>query len=373
MKNNKIVVARIYHKYQGRQSADNAVISGVNPDKFETLCIYLTKNSNIPNSLNDKEGIKCIYLANRRNFRIFSFPILFKLAGILKQNNADIVHCCCCKSVLYGALAAKIAKIKAVIGQFDVLDKMFEKPNFIFSFILKSLWKIIAVGDFVKADIIKGNPEIPHEEIVNIPHTIDISRFEDVPISKKAAREKLVLPNDSIVFGAVGKLIPSRNIDLLIDSFSDIKNKYHNVHLLLVGGGSYEEQLKEKAAESGFADAIHFVGNRDDVPMCLKAIDIFISPASNQGFPQSVLEAMASRLPCIAARSGAIPEIFENSKNGFVFTPNDKNSLVSAMLESLELPYERMLQLKQNAYNRCKEFYSQKTAIAYLENIYSSR
>ena len=96
----------------------------------------------------------------------------------------------------------------------------------------------------------------------------------------------------------------------LFTAMAQIRARYP-VHALIVGGGRREAEVRQLAESLGLADAVHFLGQRQDVPDLLNAMDIFVLPSYSEGVSLALLEAMAAGLPVIASRVGGLPEVVE--------------------------------------------------------------
>ena len=92
-------------------------------------------------------------------------------------------------------------------------------------------------------------------------------------------------------------------------------------------------------AESlGLAEAVHFLGQRQDVPDLLNAMDIFVLPSYSEGVSLALLEAMAAGLPVIATAVGGLPEVVEDGVTGLLIPPRDAEALAGALERLLADP-----------------------------------
>jgi glycosyltransferase involved in cell wall biosynthesis len=98
--------------------------------------------------------------------------------------------------------------------------------------------------------------------------------------------------------------------------------------------GGFAEQLIQKVDKTGLNDRVVFAGFRDDLPACLKAIDISCIPSTKEAFGLSVIESMAAGCAVIGSGSGAIPELVGEDR-GLVADPRDSAEWANAMAELL--------------------------------------
>lgn len=133
-------------------------------------------------------------------------------------------------------------------------------------------------------------------------NAIDCSEYAFNEEKRNAVRQKMGL-NDSFVVGHIGKTdVTQKNHPFLIKVFSEIKKIKQNAVLLLIGAEETTE-LEELCCELDVKDSVMFLGARNDVPLLLQALDVFLFPSTNEGLPVSLVEAQAAGLPVIMSDS----------------------------------------------------------------------
>ena len=104
------------------------------------------------------------------------------------------------------------------------------------------------------------------------------------------------------------------------------------MHFLICGKGPEEEYLKDLCKTLKVDKQIHFLGFRNDVKELLKISDCFLFCSFQEGLPRSLMEAMASGLPCIVSKIRGNVDLIEDGKNGFLCTPDNPDEYCSALL-----------------------------------------
>jgi glycosyltransferase involved in cell wall biosynthesis len=89
--------------------------------------------------------------------------------------------------------------------------------------------------------------------------------------------------------------------------------------------------LRSLAVELNIHERVLFLGYRTDVPVVLRACDVFVLPSIAEGLPGALLEAMATGVPVIASRVGGVPEILNNPELGMMISPSSVGELTTAM------------------------------------------
>ncbi len=372
MKDGKIVVARLWHQYKGGVPSRTPVILGINPQKYQTIFIYLMGNSDEP-SYFELKGYKTFYISRKKNLRIFNLWTIWKLTGVLKQEKVDILHCHLHKASVYGAISARVAGVPVVFSHVHGLNRSKSwQRKLINRLVLRKVNKIFAVGESVRKDVLESNPFLSPEKVVSLGNSIDYGRYSQVEISKQQAKEDIGLKADSFVFGTIGRLTLTKGYSYLIEAFAQLKEQIPSAHLIFVGEGRLQNELEQQAAETPYADSIHFLGPRSDITSILKAIDVFVLSSIAEGLPRSLLEAMAARVPCIGTKVGGIPEILADGEFGYLVSPKDDDALAEAMMKIANISEQEREKLIKKAWQRVADEYSHETVRKKLENIYET-
>ena len=373
MRDGKVVIARFWPTYDGRPYIRAGEIFGLNPDCFETIFIYLIKSSDKENIF-EKKGYKTFYLSRKRFLHVFNPWSVWKVARILKEQKVDIVQCHKHQSTVYGTLAAIIAKEPIVFAHVEGLNRTRNiGRRLINHFILKRVKKILAVADRIRDDILINNPTVPAEKVVTIGNSVDFQRFASAKISKDEVRKRENLPMDAFVFGTVGRLVPTKGYPYLVRAFTTVKKQAPNAFLVFIGEGRLREQLEKEVEAGGIVDSVRFFGRREDIPELLRALNCFVLPSIAEGMPTVILEAMASRVPCVATNVGGIPEIITDSKTGFLIPSKDENALADVMIRVSRLSHNDTEAIMDRAQNMVRNFYDHSVMTEKLENLYRTQ
>jgi len=345
---------------------------GLDAQRYRTICIYLTKNSKQSNFF-DEKGYKTFYVSNRQSLRTFNFLVIWNLAKILKTEKVDIIHCHKHKSMVYGTIAAMIARTPLIIAHVHGLDRTRNwHRRLINFFVMKRVNKILTVGEAVRDDVLKNNPSISPEKVYSLGNSIDYSRFANVSTTKEIAKRRLGFAPDSFIFGTVGRLVPTKGQIYLINAFAKVKQLVPSAELILLGDGRLRKQLEKQAAETLYADCIHFLGYRDDIPELLKAMDVFVFPSVAEGFGRGLLEAMAAGVPCIGTKVGGNSEILGNSEFGFLVSPENENALAQVMIKVAKMPEPERTNIIERGKRRVKDEYIHEVVRKRLASIYDN-
>jgi glycosyltransferase involved in cell wall biosynthesis len=169
-----------------------------------------------------------------------------------------------------------------------------------------------------------------------LPKGVDSDRFApDGPDRRHALR----LQNKHVIV-TVARLVPIKNLRLLIDAVAIVRTRVSNVHLLIVGDGPEADALKQHAAILDLADAVTYVGYvaHADTPPFYRSGDLFALSSDFDNSPNVVLEAMASALPVVATDVGGVREFVTDGAGGAVVPARDAAALAAALERYLSAP-----------------------------------
>jgi len=187
-----------------------------------------------------------------------------------------------------------------------------------------------------------------------IPNGFDLKKFRPDQNRRQQLRNELKVSESTILIGHISRLHPMKDhvtllraINRVIENISDSGSK-QEVLFLLVGNGVTSELSNNPA--------IHFLGERSDIPKIMSALDIVVSSSAwGEGFPNVIGEAMASEVPCVVTDVGDSAYIV--GKYGRVCPVGDDQCIASSLLQLIENKQERKTAGKQ-ARKRIKENYS---------------
>lgn len=211
------------------------------------------------------------------------------------------------------------------------------------------------------------------DKFVVIPNGLDLARFTPVDVARRGTvRSALGLPKGRKLIGHLGRPDPQKDHATLLKVFALVAAQREDVCLLLAGldlehGNRYLDDLLARTKTSGLANRIMALGQRDDVPDLMAAMDVFLLSSSfGEAFPNVVVEAMACGTPCVVTEVGDSAEIVGDT--GWTAPPGNVGALAGALLEALGEQEETHALRRQCARRRIEENFSiERMAKAYQE------
>jgi glycosyltransferase involved in cell wall biosynthesis len=168
-----------------------------------------------------------------------------------------------------------------------------------------------------------------NRKIYCIPNAVDITRFSR---TGDAQHPLLKLSESASLVGLyVGRLIPEKGLELLINAWSRAFSVEDDVHLLIVGDGELRAHLEALVRNHQRDHQIIFCGISDHVESYLRIADFGILASVYEGLSNALLEYMAASLPVLGSRISGTEDVVLENETGWLFTSGDQSELVACL------------------------------------------
>ena len=264
----------------------------------------------------------------------------FKLYKQIRQINPDIVFPFFVKSVIFGSIAAKLAKVTTIIGMIEGLGNAFTLSKGEMSFkvrLIKFIQILLYKISLPFLDkLILLNPD-DYKDLIN-KYRIKVRHYEilgAIGVDLKKFNYSPPVINDKLTFLFIGRLLKEKGIFEYINAAKQVKSTHPNCVFQIIGSiddtnpFALHQSVLEHYIENGI---IHYAGHVENVPEWLKNADVFVLPSYREGFPRSTQEAMAIGRPIITTNVPGCRETVINGHNGFLIKPWDAVDLAEKML-----------------------------------------
>ena len=168
---------------------------------------------------------------------------------------------------------------------------------------------------------------VPPARMIRIASGVDALHFH--PGRGTGTRGASTSHAPHVVF--TGRLHPQKNLDVLLEAWPLVVEKTGAV-LILVGDGEERGRLEEKARSLGLLDKVRFAGRVDDPSEYLQDADAFVLPSVAEGMSNSLLEAMATGLPCLASAIGGNTDLLGPGPSGLLLPANEPQAWSEALV-----------------------------------------
>ena len=184
-----------------------------------------------------------------------------------------------------------------------------------------------------------------------IPTGININPFL-MEYDTKALRSKYNIKEDMSLIGSTGRIVWQKGYDQLLDVLENYDFDTLKFHILIAGDGSLKTKMIERVKKKKLEKYITFIGNIKNIPEFLSMLDIYIQPSVTEGYPLSVLEAMASKLPIISSDAGGLSKMIEHNIDGLKFKSQNIEGLFKILNIAMNFSHKELKSLGNNAFKK---------------------
>lgn len=166
----------------------------------------------------------------------------------------------------------------------------------------------------------------------------DLAPFRDTAPTREEARRALGLRPDAIIIGTVACLKPQKAPLDFVEAAARVARSHPDVEFVIAGDGELRDAVLARIARQNLTGRIHLLGWRDDVPVVLRALDLFWLTSRWEGLPRAVVQAMAAGVPVIATGADGVRDVIEDGVTGLTVAPGDITGIVGRTERLLDDP-----------------------------------
>ena len=288
---------------------------------------------------------------------IRDLKLIYDLYQFIRRHKPDVVFGYTIKPVIYGAMAAKIARVKNIYTMITGLGHTFiveSKKDKIVTEIVKVLYRLsskctnkLIFQNSADLEEFVGQGLIDKEKCSVVDGSgVDLNRFKGEELPKEP------------IFLLIARVIREKGIIEYMEAARKIKKIYPQAIFRLVGPfDANPTSLKIEDLEPYIKDgSIEYLGAKKDVRPCINECSIYVLPSYREGTSRTVLEAMAMGRPILTTDAPGCIETIKDNKNGFLVPIKDSESLVEKM-EWFINHMDKAQEMGEASYQYCKERY----------------
>ncbi|HMF40308.1 MAG TPA: glycosyltransferase [Polyangia bacterium] len=314
----------------GKTKAMVDLIAGLGPDRFSAHVVSFD------------EGAETALDRRLRGLRVdvtripcpdrLNLGVVARLAGLVRRLRPDVIHCYNPRTMLYGGIVARLTGVRAVLGSLSAFACLTPDGNYpflpqkLFSASPRNRLRNRAVSWLMRV-IVTVSPSlgrgfcryngIDERRLRVVPYGVDVARFAAVTADQIAAfRAGQGLARDAIVIGSVGRLVEQKDYPTQLRAFAQAAAKNPNVVMLLVGDGPLRGELEGLVRSLGIAERVRFAGHSDEIPVALRAMDVYVMASKFEPYGVALLEAKAAGTAIVATAVNEIAEILGEGEPG---------------------------------------------------------
>lgn len=218
---------------------------------------------------------------------------------ILRNHPVDMVHCHMDSSCGYFLEIAKKQHIKGRIAHSHTTNYQAKHGiKRLIGFVSKKKIHTVATLRLACSEA-AGRWLYGKDSFHIMNNAIDLRQYSPKEGIRKKVRDDLRISPDVVLIGNFGRLCYEKNQSFLLDVLKECKKNGMKAKLMIAGTGELSQKLEEYAATLQVRDDVFFLGQRNDIPDLLQAIDCFAMPSFFEGLPVAGIEAQAAGIPCL--------------------------------------------------------------------------
>lgn len=289
-----------------------------------------------------------------------------RIRDIVHENGIDLVHTHNSAPAFYGGVAGRLAGRPVVHTKHGLNlfgQHLLNRVSYWFTDV------VVAVSE--SAGTLARSEGVPAHRLFVVDNGVDIGRFSFDSHARSARRSEIGIEGGVFAVGSLGRLSDEKNHALVIDAFADLvaREDSGDAVLLLAGDGPERAGLEALAGERGLGQRVRFLGMVARPERFYPLLDAFVMPSRSEGLPVALLEAMASGVPVVVTRVGAMPGVVDGC--GIVVESGDRRALAAALHRLMSEP-EVGHRLAGLGKDRVAGQYSVDTMVAAYEALYSN-
>ncbi len=356
----------------GAQQNTLYTLSHLNSDKYEP--ILLCGQGGFLDEQARQAPHKTIFLNTlvRPIHPLKDLMALARIYWILKKQKPAIVHTHSTKAGIIGRWAAWLARVPKIIhtyhgfafyqGQNKILKNLYILAEKITGPLADSL---IAVSQENLNQALRLSFGLP-PKFKLIRSGVSLKKYRE---ENTAPRQTQASNSKEETVTTIGPFKPQKNLPDFIRMAALVHKKHPDARFLIVGDGPLRAQLETQTKELNLQGIVQMPGWQEDIPGILARTDIFVMTSLWEGLPRSLVEAMASGLPCVVNAIDGTKDIVQDGINGFLIPPHHPERTADRVIALLDNP-QKAVRLGQKARDSIGKEFDIDHMVHQQENLY---
>jgi glycosyltransferase involved in cell wall biosynthesis len=285
---------------------------------------------------------------------------------LLRRDGIEVVHTQDIYTNIFAAPLARLAGCRVIASRrwLDATPRAGLAPLNRWSY--RCAHRVVA-NSSLGVKLLVEKERVPATRVLELPNFLEERAFNRVPVELRSARRRSWgVPPGAFVIGTVARLAPVKNHALALRALQRLDE---DVHMVLIGEGESRGALEELAKELDVERRVHFTGQLVETENLHQFFDVSVLCSRSEGFPNSVIEALAAGCPVVATPVGGVPEVIIERQTGLL-VPVDQPDALAASLQELRRDAALRQRLSEAGAARARGRYHQTLVIAQLEALY---
>lgn len=293
-----------------------------------------------------------------------------RLVRFLRRHRVDVLHSHDQYNNFFACMSARVAGVPLVIASRRWSVAHMQRRHLLLNRVGFRFADVVLANSPSVARELASVDGLDERQLVTISNWVDDAAFAPFDgVSRRAAIGELGVPAGATVLGVVARLDAVKGHATLLQAMAELARERPRLHLVLVGDGPCRQALESDAERLGIRARVHFAGTRPQLPNLHGLFDVSVLPSLSEGFPNSVVEAMAAGRPVVATAVGGTVDAIENGQSGVLVPAGDSTALAEAIAKLLDDP-ARASALGDAARRRARNLFHASSVLPQLERLY---
>lgn len=327
----------------------------LSPERFEVTVVHFQGDGPLRPRY-ERAGIRLVHVPLKNSYGPGAVRQGIRLARFLARERIQVFHAHEIYSNIFGVLWARVAGVPVVIASRRWSHRR-ERPfqQVVNRWAYRLAHRVLANSPSVAA-LLARDEGVPLAKIVCMPNCLAEDAFRPLQAMERTAwRTRLHLPPDALVIGIVARLDRVKDHATLLRAFARVCADVPTAYLVCVGDGPERTALTGLARALQLDGHVQFPGTLTPPFNLHQLFDVSVLCSVAEGFPNSVLEAMAAGRPVVATRVGGVPDAVHHGETGVLVPTGDPEALAAALLALVTTPERaRLLGVTAQAYARAE-------------------
>lgn len=310
-------------------------------------------------------------------FKYIDPRTIFFLRSHTQERYIDIIHTFKSSDIWFSVLATLFLgrNRPRLLHHLQLIPKHSRK-NVFRAAVYSRLDLVITISNLVKERAVRYWP-LPKEKYEVLHNAVDTAHFYFDEAKRASVRAEFAIPQDALLLGQVGQICPIKGQIFVLESCLSYLKENPNLYMLIAGAPppdarDYERALKEMIQQHGLSDRVKLTGFYEDTPALFSALDIFLLGSEFEPFGLVLTEAMATGRIVIASAVGGVPEIVEDSTDGYLYEASNPSQLREKLKQVLDLGENERKKIAQAARNKVLREFAVESFVQALSHSYQS-
>ena len=371
--------------YKGGGGPDKTVLNSAvlhAKDKVDVLVTYIKQPNDDEFQIPQMAAERDLNYVDLVDHGMFDMKCLLALRKLIRSHRIQILHTHDDKTLLYGAVLRLIVPglrlLHTCHSHAEYGREVFSNTAGWYKFRLRKKFllllmkchhkPILTVSGNTRQRLIDGGLASGSVQVLH--NGIDIEKWSRRG-ARKVLRKELGLTGDQLLVGTVARITYDKDLPTFFAVAKQVAEIRPGTVFVVVGDGYGDEleRAKKDVAQNGLSDIIKFAGHRNDLKNIYASFDLFLMTSLTEGMPNTVLEAMALKLPVVSTNIGGLPELVEEGVSGLLCSTGDVEALTQAVLQLL-LDDGLRKKFALQARKRIEQHFDFSTRVRSMEEIY---